>query len=158
MGQWNYWQGGSLGSLHMLLNSFSILTILRPSQRPQLYGSSPSSPPKIGVIICSSKKSDASTTLLPLLKCIDTTLLIKSEASSLLSSITSQTPSPPPATALMPAASCMTSVVEICKQVPNSMAPELFFVLSTLSQEYFMKLFIKCMTNTTYSKNIYIIN
>ena len=42
----------------------------------------------------------------------------------------------------------MTSAVEICKQVPDSMAPELFFVLSALSQEYFMKLFIKCMTNT----------
>jgi len=47
----------------------------------------------------------------------------------------------------------MTSVVEVCKQVPDSMAPENFFVLSALSRNIFYdKLFIK-----VYDKyNIYV--
>ena len=33
--------------------------------------------------------------------------------------------------------SCMFFANEICKQVPDSLAHELFFVLSALSQKYF---------------------
>src|SRR6266851_5682638 len=46
IGLWNYWQGGSQGNPPTLSNSSSALTILRTTRRPQLPGSSPSSPPE----------------------------------------------------------------------------------------------------------------
>src|SRR5216683_2822092 len=86
MGLWNYWQGGSQGNPPTLSNSTSALTILRTPRRLQLPGSSPSSPPRTGVITRSSKKFTASTTLLPPPKCIDTVLLKSSGTASQASS------------------------------------------------------------------------
>src|SRR5216683_2112755 len=82
MAPWSYWPGGSQGNPPTLSSSSSVLTILRPPRRPQLSGSSPSSPLAMEVSTPSSRRPDASTTLLPLQRCIDTACLMTSTPSS----------------------------------------------------------------------------
>ncbi len=108
--QQNSQQGRSLGNPSILSNSSSVLTILRPLQRPQLHGFSPFSPAEMGATIPSLRRFGDSTTWRLSPKCIDTTLLTRSRTSSQLSLIASQMPSLPTMTASIDAATAWKGV------------------------------------------------
>ena len=101
MGVWNYWPGGSLGNPPTSQSSSSALTILTPSQKWWLHGSSPSLPVTTEASTLSSKKPDTLRTQQQSWRYIATAISRTSGPDSTQSLTEYQMPSPPSETSLI---------------------------------------------------------